>query len=132
MRTETRGYSPDWKRIGFGAGTGILVLLAVTGATAALLSREILDMGWMGYGAAMALVASAFAGAMAAGKPMDSALAVLGEWVVLLALNAILFDGKMEGIGVVLLALGGGCGAALLLKQRGKTRKKYRRRRKNR
>lgn len=135
MNKERRNLrlKPDWKRVGIGTGTGVLVMLVLAAAVAGLVSREALAVGAMGWTAAVVLVASAFAGAKMAGQPLDAALAALGEWVVLFAINAALFGGEMEGIGVTFLALAGGCGAALLLGRGGKKhRRRPRSRRKNR
>ena len=49
--------------------------------------------------------------------------------VVLLALNGVLCGWKMEGAGVTVLALAGGCGAAMMLSMNRGHRRKRRRRR---
>ena len=50
------------------------------------------------------------------GEMPDAILAAGGELVVLLGLNGVLCGGEMEGTAVTILALAGGCGAALLLR----------------
>ena len=57
---------------------------------------------------------------------------VLGGIVVLFGLNGVLCGGEMEGVAVTVLALAGGCGAAVLLRLGKGGGRKRRRRGKNR
>ena len=62
---------------------------------------------------------------------MDGAVTALTELVVLFGLNGVLNGGRVEGAAVTALVLGGGCGAAMLLRL-GKGSGRSRRRKKNR
>jgi len=91
----------------------------------------------MGLWAAGITVGSSLLASLAAslggGEMLDAILAVAGELVVLLGLNGVLNDSEVEGIAVTILALAGGCGAALLLRMgKGGGRRRRRRPGKNR
>jgi hypothetical protein len=98
------------------------------------MARGIVETGSMGLFAAGILILSGLAGGMTAllggGGAADAALAALGELVVLFGLNAVLSGGQMEGIGVAVLALTGGSGAAVLTRMgRGERHRRKRRHR---
>lgn len=118
---------PEWRKALMGTAGGFLTMLISIALVAGMVSREAVGIAWINGSAPVVLIVSSFVAAKLAGELMDAAAAVLGELVVLFALNWLLFDGIMEGIGVTALALLGGFGAAFLL--RGKGRKRLRRRR---
>jgi hypothetical protein len=117
-----------------GIGVSTLVLVALTGGVAALMERGVLGLEWMNYAAAAILLLSAFLGAGFAlggrGGWADAASAEAGFLLVLLILNALLFEGALSGFWVtVLMTAGGGTGAVLLLNRPRKTgRTRYRKR----
>ena len=119
-----------WRSVLLGTGMGTLILVCGTAA------GGVVDVAHMGLLAAGILVLAAVLGGMTAllgqGSGMDAALTGAGELVVLMVLNLALCDGKMEGIGVTILVLAGGCGAAALLRVGGGRRKPARHRRRNR
>ena len=125
-----------WRSVLLGIGMGTLILVCGSAAGAAMMAGGVVDVAHMGLLAAGILVLSAVLGGMTAllgqGSGMDAALTGLGELVVLMVLNLALCDGKMEGIGVTILVLAGGCGAAALLRVGGGRRKPARHRRRNR
>lgn len=125
-----------WRNVLLGTGVGILVLICGTAAAAALMAKGAVDLARMDLFAAGILMLAALGGCLTAlpgGSALDAVLTAVGELVVLLALNAGLNGGKMEGVWVTLLVLVGGCGGALLLGVgRSGARKSRRRRRKNR
>ena len=127
---------PDWRRIGLGIGVGVITMLAMTGAGAWLLERELVDLEWMNYLAAVILLVSAFAGAKTAGASaeqwMYSALTSLGFWLVLALIHVLGFGGGLKGAGATALAILGGSGAAVLLRRGGKRRSSRSRRYRNR
>lgn len=125
-----------WRSVLLGIGMGTLILVCGSAAGAAMMAGGVVDVAHMGLLAAGILVLAAVLGGMTAllgqGSGMDAALTGLGELVVLMVLNLALCDGKMEGIGVTILVLAGGCGAAALLRVGGGRRKPARHRRRNR
>ena len=123
-----------WSAALLGTGIGIVTMVISCACAAALMARGVVETGSMGLFAAGILVLSGLAGGMTAllggGGTGDAALASLGELVVLLGLNTVLCGGQMEGIGVTVLALAGGSGAAVLTRMgRGERRRRKRRRR---
>lgn len=123
-----------WSAVLLGAGIGIVTMVISCAGAAALMARGIVETGSMGLFAAGILILSGLAGGMTAllggGSAADAALAALGELVVLFGLNAVLSGGQMEGIGVTVLALAGGSGAAVLTRMgRGERHRRKRRRR---
>lgn len=119
---------PQWRRVGLGAGAGMLAVLAAAGGLAALMEREVMPLEWMNYGAVIILVAASFLGAALAGEWVNALCAGGVIWLCLLVINAIVFEGAMAGAGPVLLAVMAGCGAAILLGLRGQGRHNARRR----
>ena len=121
-----------WRAALLGLGISVVVMAALTALGAGLMVRGIVSMEWMAYWAAGILVISSLVGGVAArlgGSAADSAVAAVGELVVLLGLNGVLCGGQMEGLAVTALALAGGSGAAMLLGvNRGRGRKRRRRR----
>lgn len=123
----------QWRAVLLGVGTAMVTVTAVTAVGAGLMVRGAVGAEWMEYWSAGILAASGLLGGFAAllggGSALDAILAAVGELVVLAGLNGVLNGGEMEGFFVTALALGGGCGAALLLHaDRGGRRRKRRRR----
>ena len=122
-----------WRCVLLGTMIGVLILVCGCAGAAGLMAKGVVDRAHMDLFAAGILVLTALGGCMTAlmgeGGPADGALTALGELVVLIALNAALNGGKMEGIGFTALVLTGGCGAALLLRMGASGRGRPRRRR---
>jgi hypothetical protein len=123
----------DWRAAVLGLGVGCLALVCACAGVAGLMARGAVGIRWADYFAAGILVVSALLGGLTAllagGGPMDALLTGGGELVVLLALNVLLNEGKMEGIAATALAVFGGSGAAMLLRLgqgRGKRRRRKR------
>ena len=121
-----------WRAALLGLGIGLVTMAALTALGAGLMVRGLVGPEWMGYWAALILLASALLGGLTArlgGTAADSAVAAAGELVALMGLNGVLCGGQMEGLVVTALALAGGSGAAMLLGlNRGRGRKRRRRR----
>ena len=129
---KERRFTIRWRSALLGLGIGMVTMAALTALGAGLMVRGLVGPEWMGYWAALILVTSALVGGLAArlgGTAADSAVAAVGELVVLMGLNGVLSGGQMEGLVVTALALAGGSGAAMLLGlNRGRGRKRRRRR----
>ena len=126
--------SVRWGAVLLGTGIGIVTMVSACAGAAGLLAGGNVELESMGLLAAGILVVTGLAGGLTAllggGGAVDAALVALGELVVLFGLNAVLNGGRMEGIGVTMLALTGGSGAAILLRLgKGSGRKRRRRRR---
>ena len=126
-----------WRSVVLGLGVGVLTLASACAAGAGLMARGAVDPEMMGLWAAGITVGMGLLGGLAAmlggGTAVDAALATLGELVVLFGLNGVLSGGEVEGAAVTVLALTGGCGAALLLRTgQGSGRRRRRRTGKNR
>ena len=111
----------------------MMTVVTVTAIGAGLMAKGVAGLDSMSWWAAGILLLSGAVCALAArlggGGEVDGALAAGGELVVLTALNGVICGWKMEGAGVTILALAGGCGAAMLLTMnRGHGRKRRRRR----
>ena len=125
-----------WQAVLLGLGVGMIAVICGCAAGAGLMVKGVVDLGTMGLWAAGITVGSGLLGSLAAmlggGGSVDAALAAAGELVVLFGLNGLLCGGQVEGAAVTALALGGGCGAAMLLKiGQGSGGRKRRRRRKS-
>ena len=125
-------FTMRWRSALLGLGIAMVTMAALTALGAGLMVRGLAGPEWMGYWAALILVTSALLGGLTArlgGTAADSAVAAVGELVVLMGLNGVLCGGQMEGLAVTALALAGGSGAAMLLGlNRGRGRKRRRRR----
>lgn len=127
----------EWRAAVLGGAAGMLTVVTVCALGAGLMAKGAVGLRWMDYWSVGILLASGMACTLAArlggGGEVEGAIAAGGELVVLLALNGVLCGWKMEGIGVTVLALAGGCGAAMLLRlNRGmRRRSRHRRRRKS-
>ena len=130
-------FSIQWRGALLGTGVAVVTMIYSCAAGAAMMFRGAADMANMDIWCAGTLVGSSLCGALAAmlcgGGPWEGAVAVFGELVVLVTLNAVLSGGQMEGVAYTSLALAGGCGGAVLLRMgRRGGRKRRRRPRKNR
>lgn len=123
--------------LGMGLGVSLTITAAAIGILAKLVDSEKLPWERVGYGIMVMLLAASFAGALAAyGKIKRQRLMVcLLTGVVfygfLLSLTALFFGGQFEGMGVSLLLILAGSGAAGLLglrQGRGAGQKRARRR----
>lgn len=109
-----------WRAALLGLGIGIVTMVSTCAGAAGLMAQGITAPEHMGLFASGILVLSALVGAMtsllAGGGSVDAIGTTLGEFVVLLVLNGALCGARVEGIGATMLALAGGCGAAILLR----------------
>ena len=125
-----------WQAALLGAGVGMVTVICACAAAAGLLANGAAGLQTIGLWAAGITVGSGLLGGLAAllggGELPDAILAAVGELVVLFGLNAVLCGGEMEGVAVTVLALAGGCGAAVLLRLGKGHGRKHRRRSKNR
>ena len=126
-----------WRAAGLGTAGAVLAMVIGCAAGAALMAKGTVDLDAMRYLSAGILVGAVLLGAMAAilggGGWPEALLVGFGMLVVLLGLNAVLCGGKMEGLPVTMLAIGGGCGGAILLTLgKGRSSPSRRRPRKNR
>lgn len=133
---DERKLELDWRKCALALGISIILLLTVTAAGAALVERETIGAEWMNYLAALALLSSSFAGGMVGRSGENRWLAPLvnggGLWLFLLAVNALGYDGDLNGAVPVALAILGGSGAAILPGRGGKRRRSGGRKRRNR
>ncbi len=131
MKERTR--SLNWRAAALGGAAGMMTVVTITAIGAGLMAKGAVGVDSMDWWAVGILLASGMVCALAArlggGGEVEGALAAGGELVVLTALNGALCGWKMEGIGVTVLALAGGCGAAMLLTMNRGHRRKRRRRR---
>lgn len=92
-------------------GTAVSLVVTLIGAVicAGLISAEVIQAGSTGYCAMAILLISAMAGATAAGRKgkqkrlYSGLLAGAVYFAMLLAMNALLFDGQYGGVGVTAL-----------------------------
>ena len=127
----------QWRSILLGIGVGMMTVICLCAAGAGMMEKGVVGLDTMGLWAAGITVGSGLLGSLAAllggGEMPDAILAAVGELVVLLGLNGVLCGGEMEGTAVTILALAGGCGAAVLLRMgKGSGRRRRRRPGKNR
>ena len=111
----------------------MMTVVTITAIGAGLMAKGTVGVDSMGWWAAGILLLSGAVCALTArlggGGEVEGALSAGGELVVLTALNGVLCGWKMEGVAVTVLALAGGCGAAILLTMNlGHGRKRRRRR----
>lgn len=133
---DQKWFQFNWKQTLTGTAVGIIVLLALTGGAAGLISAEVISIELLNYAAAAVLVVSGFAGGVVAagrGAVMNGILTVLLIWVFLFAVNAVMFDCSISGAWAALAAVMGGAGCSILLgmahvHKRGSRRRKSRRR----
>ncbi len=123
----------EWRAAVLGVAAGMMTVVTVCAVGAGLISKGVVGLAWLDYWSVGILIVSGMICTLVAmlggGGEVEGAMAAMGVLVVLTALNGVLCGWKMEGIGVTLLALGGGCGAAMLLgMNRGHRRKRRRHR----
>ena len=120
--------------IGICIGSSISVALTILGAgfVAKLISMEMLQETAIGYGAMIIILLASISGAGIAVRKVKkrmlqvSALVGVFYYVMLLAMTAILFGGKYQGMGVTALLVLAGCGVVVLIAGREKKSKRYR------
>ena len=125
--------SIEWRAAALGGAAGVMTVVTLCAIGAGLMAKGAVGLDSMGWWSVGILLGSGMVCALAArlggGGEAEGALAAGGELVVLLALNGVLCGWKMEGVGATMLALAGGCGAAILLGMNRGSRRKHRRRR---
>jgi hypothetical protein len=125
--------SIEWRAAALGGAAGVMTMVTIGAVGAGLMAKGAVAPDSMGWWSAGILLASGMMCALAArlggGGEVEGAIAAGGELVVLTAPNGVLCGWKMEGVGVTVLALAGGCGAAMLLGGNRSGRRKRRRRR---
>lgn len=131
-RMKSGGNRIEWKKIAMGIGVSLVGTLTMVGLFALLMERETIPVKWMNYLAAFSLLVGSFLGAMTIGKGRGNSLemiAVGAGWiVVLLGINAVLFDCRLSGMIPTVLIIMGGIGASMLMSfGRRDTRRKGRR-----
>jgi len=118
-RMKSGGNRIEWKKIAMGIGVSLVGTLTMVGLFAILMERETIPVKWMNYLAAFSLLVGSFLGAMTIGKGRGNSLemiAVGAGWiVVLLGINAVLFDCRLSGMIPTVLIIMGGIGASMLM-----------------
>ena len=116
-----------------GVGISMLIMIVVTAICAAIISSETILTGHIQYCASGILLLSALSGAVTGirkhqGKKLHIALLIgLAYMLVLLAANALFFDGQYRGVGVAALAIFSGCILAVLIGEKGNNAPKKKR-----
>jgi hypothetical protein len=123
----------EWRAAALGGAAGLMTVVTVTAIGAGLMAKGAVGLDSMSWWAAGILLFSGAVCTLAArlggGGEVEGALSAGGELVVLTALNGVLCGWRMEGVAVTVLALAGGCGAAMMLTMnRGHGRKRRKRR----
>ena len=122
----------QWRRIGFALGVSVLTMIVLTAIFAALVNGVVIKEEAMGYVAPGIVICSALLGAaMTGGKGgiIQNLLIGLLYWTVLLAINALMYDGQLHGVIPSLALICGGCVAGWLLTAKPKRRASHRQRR---
>ena len=131
MKERTRNV--NWRAAALGGSAGMMTVVTITAIGAGLMAKGAVGVDSMDWWTVGILLASgmvcALASRLGGGGEVEGALAAGGELVVLTILNGALCGWKMEGVSVTILALAGGCGAAMLLTMNRGYRRKRRRRR---
>ena len=123
-----------WKRVLFGTAVSTLATMTLAAGFAWLMDREILGVQWMGYAAFAVLLFSTFLGTAVTsedGGLLEPGLASVLYWVVLVGINAVMYECALSGVLPTLAAIAGGWGSAMLLLnfrrlRRPRRRRKYR------
>lgn len=122
----------EWRAAVLGAAAGMMTVVTLCAVGAGLMAKGAVGLDsqvWWSVGILIGSgVVCSLAARLGGGGEVEGALAAGGELVVLLVLNGVLCGWKMEGAGVTVLALAGGCGAAMLLSMKRGHRRKRRRR----
>ncbi len=119
----------QWKPICFGVCVSIIATMVLTGAFAGLVSKQLLEENSLSYIALGIVMVSSFTGAGIAGKGgggVNQLAVSMLYWVVLLAINAVLYDGNLKGMLPTLAAIIGGGGAAIIILRKGSNYTKHR------
>ena len=120
--------------VGIGIGCGVSMALTILGAglVAKLIDMEVLQENAIGYGAMMVILLASISGASVAVRKIKkrilqvSAMVGLFYYAMLLAITALFFGGKYQGMGVTALMILAGCGVVVLIAGREKKTKRYR------
>ena len=117
--------------VAVGAAISLLVSILTAAICAALIASETIGASSAGYCAMIILLTGAFAGSITAGKGRERRvifIALTGAcyMLLLLALTALFFDGRFQGIGVSALVILSGCILGLFLTQTRQKRTKPR------
>lgn len=115
IKTDAR-QTLDWRRAALGAGVGLVMLVTACAASAGMIGREVYGLEGVRWSAVGALVLAGVLAAKTAGRAPEAAAAVIAVAVVLWGLNALVFDGEVEGLAASVLVLAGSGGAVMLLK----------------
>ena len=120
--------------MGIGLFKGLVCSIGITAGGAALMAslilRGTLHETAIGYTAMTVLLLASFAGSKIAAKTMGKQLAVTAlatagmYFLVLLALNILLYKGGFEGIGVTVLLIFAGAGVTILTGMNQKERRR--------
>lgn len=101
-----------------GIGIGMLTLLTLTALFAWLIGQEIIMLDWMNYLAALILIAASFIGGMIgkSGTDRGTGALIAGAviWLLLLGVNAAVYDCNAGGAPETALIILGGSGTAVL------------------
>ena len=123
----------EWRTAVLGAAAGMMTVVTLCAVGAGLMAKGVVGLDSMAWWSVGILIGSGVVCVLAArlggGGEVEGAIAAGGELVVLLVLNGVLCGWKMEGVGVTVLPLAGGCGAAMLLGVNRSSRRKRRRHR---
>lgn len=119
------GKSGDSMTVAVLTGSIVSVMSALAGAAlvAKLVDGEWLQEDAIGYAVPLLLILSSYLGcricaARCGKKWMGCLLTALLYVVLLVSVNALLFDGQYSGVGVTLLTVTGGAGMAMLPEKR--------------
>jgi len=114
MGNEKREQSLSLINLAAGWLAAIMTTIIGTVITSALICNNKLDSNWSGYGAMVTIMLAAIFGAsytlrsMSGHKLIIIALFALGYWLILLAVNVLLFHDAYTGVGVTILLISGG------------------------
>ncbi len=118
MNNKKEWIDVQWKKIWLGVGAGIITTIVMTAAFTGLVFGEIMDESHLPYAAAMIVIVSSFVGpgiSGGRGAVLNQMLVGFLYWVVLLGINAVLFDGNLSGLLPSLLMIACGTISAILL-----------------
>lgn len=119
----------------WGSLTSMCITVCVSMVIAALIYKEKISELSTGYGVMICLMMASYAGSYIACKRMGGKLLTTGLLTgttyisILLAANALLFEGKYHGVGETVLLILCGCSVAVMWTSRDKTKKKSRKHR---
>ena len=118
--------------IGFGCGISMILTLLGASVIAKLIAEEILKETAIGYGAMATILLASISGSLIAVKKVKkrklqvSMLVGVGYFMLLLAMTALFFGGRYQGMGVTALLVFAGSGTVILAETRSKKSGKFR------